>query len=463
MNSIIPNRAEKPLVPPTLATTAPSTDVSHGQETTTPPQNPSTGHQSRKLTFLAVATEWDSRHGGLSTFNRELCIALARNGHSVYCYVPDFADGEKASAEGANVNLIKARRTPGAGENSWLYRMPCLPGDTRPDIIVGHDRQTGSQAIVLAQDYFQGCRRVHFIHTDPSEIEYYKELPSGLNATDRSNDRRVAQVEMCKGADVVAAVGPRLSQGIGTELHVHQGEHKLMSFVPGLNQSGSKPRVPHFVRQCLVLGRAEDKILKGLDLAARAMGRVQETIDEHEIFANKFAVELVVRGVPGGQAHALWEWLHEMADNPLLRISVKNYTEDRDALRDDILKASLVLMPSRAEGFGLVALEAIDLAVPVLISRKSGLADYINSFSVDERRKRAVSVRSRSSSDKHFGKDVEDWASAIFALLAGQDKAFDDAWSLREQLKNHMDWDESAGKLCELLNSQLKSSPGSAS
>lgn len=37
-------------------------------------------------------------------------------------------------------------------------------------------------------------------------------------------------------------------------------------------------------------------------------------------------------------------------------------------------EADLVVLPSRAEGFGLAALEAISAAIPVLISRHSGIA-----------------------------------------------------------------------------------------
>jgi tetratricopeptide (TPR) repeat protein len=36
-----------------------------------------TEHPPKRPCILAVATEWDSRHGGLSTFNRDLCAALA--------------------------------------------------------------------------------------------------------------------------------------------------------------------------------------------------------------------------------------------------------------------------------------------------------------------------------------------------------------------------------------------------
>src|SRR5438874_169008 len=39
---------------------------------------------SRAGTFLVYCTEWESAHGGLSTFNRELCTALIQLGHDVY-------------------------------------------------------------------------------------------------------------------------------------------------------------------------------------------------------------------------------------------------------------------------------------------------------------------------------------------------------------------------------------------
>ena len=52
----------------------------------------------RVLSVLAVATEWESRHGGLSTFNRELCKALVSIGHTVMCLVPSASESEVQAA-----------------------------------------------------------------------------------------------------------------------------------------------------------------------------------------------------------------------------------------------------------------------------------------------------------------------------------------------------------------------------
>ena len=49
---------------------------------------------------LAVAENWFSVNGGLSTLNRELCLHLKRAGASVYCVVPSFTVTERDHARG---------------------------------------------------------------------------------------------------------------------------------------------------------------------------------------------------------------------------------------------------------------------------------------------------------------------------------------------------------------------------
>ena len=74
------------------------------------------------LTFLSIATEWDSSHGGLSTFNRELCAALARGGHRVYCGVPTANAAEVGRASTATVHLIAPAPVPGSTGVAALNR-----------------------------------------------------------------------------------------------------------------------------------------------------------------------------------------------------------------------------------------------------------------------------------------------------------------------------------------------------
>src|SRR5688500_3840680 len=92
--------------------------------------------------ILVVATEWRSRRGGLSTFNRELCAALARAGHQVVCLVPDADVEEITDGLARGVVLLQAVAEFGADELVRLRRRPGL-GALEPEVVIGHGRITG--------------------------------------------------------------------------------------------------------------------------------------------------------------------------------------------------------------------------------------------------------------------------------------------------------------------------------
>jgi tetratricopeptide (TPR) repeat protein len=106
-----------------------------------------------KRSFLVVATEWASKHGGLSTFSRELCLAMVRQELRVSCLVPDATENERKSANEGGVVLVSAPTAPGLDEMSRLLLRPTLPADFQPDWIIGHDRVTGPAAKALAENH----------------------------------------------------------------------------------------------------------------------------------------------------------------------------------------------------------------------------------------------------------------------------------------------------------------------
>ena len=54
---------------------------------------------------------------------------------------------------------------------------------------------------------------------------------------------------------------------------------------------------------------------------------------------------------------------------------VRGFFQDRESLKGLFQEVDLVVMPSRAEGFGLTGLEAISAGLPVLVSRNSGFGE----------------------------------------------------------------------------------------
>lgn len=217
-----------------------------------------------RRTVLAVASEWDSRHGGLSTFNRELCAALSGAGHAVVCLVPTCSESEVMDAARRGVVLTEARPDPSLSDEMRLCAINTLPNNRLPDIVIGHGRVTGPVAKILAGRL--GAHRVHFIHVAPGAIEWFKEHS---DATRLAEEREQLEVALAREATLVAAVGPLLTREFSTLLgrprvHVHQ-------FNPGVEESSVSTEIPAGL-QCLLVARAEDELLKGLDIAARAFG-----------------------------------------------------------------------------------------------------------------------------------------------------------------------------------------------
>ncbi|MFD2233541.1 glycosyltransferase [Phaeospirillum tilakii] len=377
---------------------------------------------SSSLRILAVATEWSSGHGGLSTFNRQLCTALAEAGAQVACLVLASSPEEREHA--LPVVVVDAPVTSGSSERERLARKPRLPEGFIPDIVIGHGRITGPAAQVLAEDHFPQARRWHFIHMAPDEIEWHKldrEDDSGMRAEERTR----IEVELGRSANRAIAVGPRLHGRFALEL----SPADCLRFDPGFDAANLPPRQPPPGRpwRVLMLGRLEDAQLKGLHIAAKAMG-----IAAAKREAAETRLELVVRGTPPDTSDELKGRLEKWAENDRVGMLPRLYTNDANRLQDDLLKASLVLMPSVKEGFGLVGVEAIVAGVPVLVSSESGLGEMLTEFlDPDQRRQVVVSME---------GRPEQTWADAIDRVLGDRDAAFGRAAELRAKLASSKTW-----------------------
>ena len=166
------------------------------------------GGTGNGLRILAVDTHWFSERGGINTFNRHLCAALARAGAEVCCLVPAATPVEKRSAADLGVTLVGPRPTPRTSERVSLLSKPVLPKGFVPDVIIGHGRVTGPAAKAQAKR-FDGAVHIHIMHTAPDEIGPYK----GSRGQSREYDAEVktdAEVDLARSATCALAVGPRL-------------------------------------------------------------------------------------------------------------------------------------------------------------------------------------------------------------------------------------------------------------
>ncbi|MEU4801690.1 glycosyltransferase [Actinosynnema sp. NPDC023587] len=409
-------------------------------------------HQQRvpaetgRTDVLVVATEWSSGKGGLSTFNRRMCRALAKAGAGVYCLVPAFTGEEYADAAGAGVTLVQAKRSPGTSDLDVLTRKPVLPEGIRPRLIIGHGRITGPAAHALAADHFgaddhhPAAEQVHVLHMSAEEIEWYK-TDREDDAGDRAAKRSRIEIDLARSAAHAVAVGPRLYDRYLKELAARGST--VERFDPGFDTEQDVVTEPPAGKRLRVLlfGRAEDESLKGLDLAAAAFAKAVR-------YRGPTAgpVELVVRGADQDTCESLRTKMIEWSGSKSGNIVVRPYSIDPAELAIDLRTANLALMPSRSEGFGLVGAEAIAMGVPALISGESGLGTLLREF--DEEVANQVVVPVTHDDDE----DAEAWARAIQNALFDPKAAFTRAQDLRVRLvEDGRTWDAAATALLRAL------------
>ena len=402
----------------------------HGMLTETPPPP----------VVLVVATEWFSAHGGLSTLNRRLCIALAARS-TVLCLVPASSEAEREHAAGHRVRLVTARPLPGGTAEQALIRRPALPANVRPDVVIGHGRVTGGAAKVQAEDHFPGARRLQVVHVAPDELEWWR-ADRADDAGVRADDRTRIELELAADAYRTIAVGPRLDQLLWRDLSVFPGAIKPVRMDPGFDSAPTRARKPPpgSPVQILLMGRIEDHAIKGVDLAARALGSALPLCDP------RAEVELLVRGAPPGESSALREWIMRLAGGTGLRVTPRPFTTDAGHLKQDLLRASLVLMPSRAESFGLVGAEAVAAGTPVLVSDRSGLGSLLTEVLPREATTRIVlPVGSRGD------EDITRWGHRIAAVLNDREAAFRNARAVQRTLARRRTWTAAANRVLDAV------------
>ncbi|MBV1850764.1 FxSxx-COOH system tetratricopeptide repeat protein [Catellatospora tritici] len=390
-------------------------------------------------TVLSIATEWPSSRGGLSTFNRQLCLALTAAGQRVFCVVDSMTEEDHRQAELGGVTLLATDTTGPLSEQTAQSRLLDLMGANTPDVVLGHSRITGptAQAVMHA---FPEALRAHFIHMAPSEIDVYKpERRDGIHA-----ERHHTELTLGREADLIVAVGPRLFARY--ELDFHPYRRRVIRLDPGFDSADTsltEPPPGQSLRRVLFTGRVDDAALKGIDIAAAALGQM---VRRQAGLATR--IEFMVRGAPFGQTGELRERILEWAGLPSLEVFVEPYVTDTAMLEHEMLTASVVVMPSRAEGFGLAGLEAITHGVPVLISHVSGLAELLrDTAAVDDDTVERMVVRMTND----HAEDVAAWTTSITGVLRFRDDAFRRAAELRDVLAAEFPWAKAAQVLLEGL------------
>ncbi|MFE7853858.1 CATRA conflict system CASPASE/TPR repeat-associated protein [Streptomyces sp. NPDC057403] len=400
----------------------------------------------RPVRVLAVCDEWFPFNGGLSTLNRLLCGALARAGADVMSLVVECDADERNDARDLGVRLIEARRLGHTGREA-LMRRPSLPEGWQPDLIIGHGRVTGPAARTQAEDHFPGTRRLQVLHVEPDQVEWHRQpVPEG-DVGSVVDERTRLEVDLCRGAWRTAVIGPRLEaalvrqrrvpgfQNLGAPLRLDPG------FDTGLVVQGAPP--PDTVPRILVMGRLKDHHVKGLDIACQAVGRA---VPEG---SRPGRWQLTVRGTKDGRSGELYTQVTKWVAERAVDVNVLPYAADPREIAQDVAGSALVLMPSRAEAFGLVGLEAVTAGVPVLVSSRSGLGMLLDATLPRTEAERMV-IDVDAFPDR-VQQDIHRWSRHIGSVLFYPTASFERAAWVRKHMADRVPWSQAAATMLACL------------
>ncbi|XP_078384326.1 uncharacterized protein LOC144666799 [Oculina patagonica] len=382
------------------------------------------GMSDTALRVTLLASEWSSSMGGLSTINRQLATLLAKHEQiEVTLLVPQFAcsEEEKRAAGSCNVIIREAERRP--GYNDPLDWLSFPPRDLAIDIVLGHGGKLGKQAQVIRESH--SCKWVQVVHTAPEELGMHKNYPKAIS---KGEEKNRTEVDLCKLANLVVGVGPKLTEAYSSYLRSCKKHQDIIQLTPGtfsefLEVQQATTESDKFKVLTFGRGDPEDFSLKGYDIAAKAIVELKDR-----------SYRLIFVGAPDGKQE-------EVADNLLQtgiskdQLIVRKFMQNKDRLKELFCEADLAIMPSRTEGFGLTALEALSAGLPILVSGNSGFGDALRILPLGK----PLVVDSA---------DPKDWAEAIRAVrLKDRAERLEETQRLRMCYEETYSWE----KQCEAL------------
>ena len=170
-------------------------------------------------------------------------------------------------------------------------------------------------------------------------------------------------------------------------------------------------------------GDPEDFSLKGYDIAVKAIVELKDS-----------SYRLLFVGAPDGKEE-------DVATNLLQcgiskdQLVVRKFVQSKERLKELFCEVDLAIMPSRTEGFGLTALEALSAGLPILVSGNSGFGDALRLLPLGQ----PFVVETA---------DPKEWAKAISAVrLKDRAERLEEIQRLRTSYEDTFSWE----KQCEAL------------
>jgi len=414
-------------------------------------------------TLVSFATRWGPQFGGINSFNQDLLKALAAafSQHIQTVCVVLYADEEEIrEAQNCEVCLVSLGLNnqkeffASFAANAWqALQKRGIENDSGQTVWLGHDRITGDVALQAAKEYGGRSSLIH--HMSYDHYESFSEN-SAL-----ANQKTKEQHKLFEQADIVMAVGPLLRDALAEMLD----RTDIPMLVPGLPDIQVKNVFKTF--RGFISGRLSEDAKKikqghlGVAAFAGAIKKADADSGLPDVLRGISEPELTLRGVDLEQCDSadyadaeieLKRFAQEYAGRAI-RMHALPFTTDRNDLFNELRSASVALMPSWHEGFGLVGWEAIAAGVPLIVSQKSGLYRLLQELDNGLYTSLVYPIDIAGNIIEPFfqGKDQEALACEIVEIAKSPDQARGKAVRLREELLRRYSWSDCARSLAQVL------------
>lgn len=316
--------------------------------------------------------------GGMNVYVRELVSALSQRG--IECITFTRADDEDLPAEvfvepnhrvvyiEAGPHHLPKEALPDISDQFCAGVMQWFEANGRPDVIHGNYWLSG-----VVGHHLKHTLDVPFVSTFHTLARVKAE---GGDPEPVWRDRAEAEIIQCSDAICVSCVE---EEEQFRRLYGHpQGRIEIIApgveralFGPG-DRAGARRAVDLAADSPLLLFVGRIQPLKGPDVAIRALWRLHE-------LGRRDARLLIVGGASGTDGDAETERAHALADELGLPDAVDFIPPQPHHILSSYYRAAdVVVVPSRSESFGLVALEAMACGIPVVASAVGGLQSLVD-------------------------------------------------------------------------------------
>lgn len=415
--------------------------------------------------FVFIATAWGPKSGGINCFNYDLVKASAhakRKGKEtkICCVAPNISDTDQSAMMVEGIIPVTISQTAfGAPEAAQLifdgiqkqlqhyYPQHC---DT---FYIGHDIYTGNLSKKLAAEY--SGWNIIFHHMDYKA--YYLFKTPNLDSYETKVQEQKAT--LCD-ADLVCAVGPMLVRSAQDKVRSHS-KLKVLEVFPGLAEFPSISK-PANLFNPIVFGRVEkdNQKVKQISLAIDAFAEAIRLDGVTTVIRNNPTLNVVGYEADQDALRKEVERLQKGAvkiAGKLCNIVPSQYMEDRKSLGEKLSEASVAMMLSFHEGFGLVGYEAIAAGVPLILSKNSGLYEFLRNEKLDHL-VYPVEINGSLETQGYSKEDLDTVAHALREIRQNESEYKKKALELREVLLNKKEkysWEAVANNFIDSILSEF--------